>query len=223
MARVIQPTLFGTHPGHRLDRTTALADLTAADPVLGRVVARVGPFPLEPPALSPFAYLLAAITRQQLSGKAAATIHGRVLALYPRDRVTPERLADTPVETLRAAGLSGAKTRAVHDLAARALDGTVPTRARLHQLPDEEVIERLTAVRGVGRWTVEMLLMFYLGRPDVLPVDDLGIRKGFGVAFGMPHKRDAFGLPHPDAIRKRAERWRPWRSVACWYLWRALE
>ncbi len=223
MTRVTQPTLFGTRASPPLDRNRALADLTASDPVLGEVISRVGPFPLRPPALSPFAYLLAAITRQQLSGKAAATIHGRVLALYPGGQATPERLAGTPVETLRAAGLSGAKTRAVHDLAARALDGTVPTRARLHQLPDEEVIEHLTIVRGVGRWTVEMLLMFYLGRPDVLPVDDLGIRKGFGVAFGLPRKRDAFGLPHPDVIRRRAERWRPWRSVASWYLWQVLE
>jgi len=197
--------------------------LASADPALGRVIARVGPFPLEAPTLSPFAYLLAAITRQQLSGKAAATIHARVLALYPRDRVTPERLAATPDDRLREAGLSGAKTLAVKDLAARALAGEVPTRARLQRLPDEEVIERLTAVRGVGRWTVEMLLMFYLGRPDVLPVDDLGIRKGFVVAFGRPRRRDAQGLPHPDAIRRRAERWRPWRSIASWYLWRALE
>lgn len=218
-----QPTLFGP-PGRALDRTLALAHLTAQDPALGALIARVGPCTLAPAGrLSPFGYLLRAIVHQQLSGRAAATIMDRVLALFPRRVAAPEALLACAPETLRAAGLSAAKTLAVRDLAAKTLEGTVPPLRRLQRMPSEEIVDRLTAVRGVGRWTVEMLLMFYLGRPDLLPVDDLGIRKGFAKSFGRVRRTDRFGLPHPDIILRRGERWRPYRTVASWYLWRALE
>lgn len=197
------------------DPRLALDELAAADPELGAAMQRAGL--VHRPAVprgTPFDVLLRSITYQQLSGKAAATIYGRVCALYPRLRPTPAALLGTPAERLRTAGLSRAKVLAAHDLAARTLDGTVPgTTAGLHRLSDEEIISRLTTVRGVGRWTVEMFLMFRLGRPDVLPANDLGIQKGFQVAFG---KRS---LPTPAQLLRRGERWRPWRTVASWYLW----
>ena len=139
-------------------------------------------------------------------------------ALYaPKRFPSPRDILATPPEQLRAAGLSAAKTAALRDLAERSLDGTVPTMRRVRLMGDEEVITRLVQVRGVGRWTAEMLLMFRLGRGDVLPVSDLGIRKGFALTFGSRR------LPAAITIERRAERWRPYRSVACWYLWRALE
>ena len=187
--------------------------------MLGALIARVGAFGLEPgPTQSLFAALARAIVYQQLSGAAAATILGRVKALFaPRRFPTPRDLLAMPEERLRAAGLSTAKTAALRDLAERTLDGTVPSMALVRRMGDEEIIERLIQVRGIGRWTVEMLLMFRLGRADVLPVSDLGVRKGFARTFG---KR---GLPPPTVIQRRAERWRPYRCVACWYIWRALE
>jgi len=170
------------------------------------------------PTHSLFQVLVRSIVYQQLTGKAAATILGRVVRLFaPKRFPTPLDLLEVPPEQLRAAGLSTAKTAALKDLAARALDGTVPSLARVRRMEDEEIVERLTAVRGIGRWTVEMLLIFKLGRPDVLPLGDLGVRKGFALTFG---KRK---LPEPAALGRRAERWRPYRSVASWYLWRALE
>jgi DNA-3-methyladenine glycosylase II len=141
-----------------------------------------------------------------------------VIRLFgPKRFPTPADLLDIPPERLRAAGLSAAKTAALRDLATRTLDGTVPSLPRVRRMPDEEIIERLTLVRGVGRWTVEMLLIFKLGRPDVLPIGDLGVRKGFALTFG---KRK---LPEPAHMHHRGKRWRPYRSVASWYLWRALE
>lgn len=199
------------------DWTQATADLTAADPVLGDLIAAVGAQRLEVRAQEPFLALLRAIVYQQLSGKAAATIHGRVLALFADEVVAPEALLDLPDEALRGAGLSRAKTRAVKDLAAKTLDGTVPEGATLQTLDDSAVIERLTTVRGIGPWTVEMLLMFTLGRPDVLPVSDLGVRHGFRLLY------DHAELPTPSELRAHGERWRPWRSVASWYLWRAVD
>jgi 3-methyladenine DNA glycosylase/8-oxoguanine DNA glycosylase len=206
-------------PGLDYDPAVACRHLTEVDPVLGVLIERVGGFDLRPqPTQSMFAALLRAIVYQQLSGAAAATILGRVTGLFaPRRFPTPRDLLAMPPERLRAAGLSTAKTAAVRDLAARTLDGTVPAMARVRRMGDDEIIERLTQVRGVGRWTVEMLLMFRQGRPDVLPVGDLGVRKGFARTF---RRR---GLPGPDVIARRAERWRPYRSVASWYLWRALE
>jgi 3-methyladenine DNA glycosylase/8-oxoguanine DNA glycosylase len=201
------------------DPVLACRHLSDADPMLGALMERVGPCLLRPRRTqSLFAAVARAIVYQQLSGSAAATILGRVQALYaPKRFPTPRDILATPPERLRAAGLSTAKTAALRDLAERSLDGTVPTMRRVRLMDDEEVIERLVQVRGVGRWTAEMLLMFRLGRGDVLPVSDLGIRKGFALTFG--NRR----LPAAITIERRAERWRPYRSVACWYLWRALE
>jgi len=172
------------------------------------------------PAVSirPFDALAESIAYQQLSGKAAATIFGRVRALYPKRKwLDPEQLLATPDETLRAAGLSRAKTAALKDLAAKTIDGTVPAGRALIRMSDDEIITRLTAVRGIGRWTVEMLLLFDLGRPDVWPVDDYGVRKGFAKTF---RRRK---LPTPKQLMKFGEKWRPYRSVAAWYFWRALD
>ena len=172
------------------------------------------------PAISvrPFDALAESIAYQQLSGKAAATIFGRVRALYPKRKwLDPRRLLGTPDETLRAAGLSRAKTAALKDLAAKTIDGTVPSGRALLRMTDDEIIARLTAVRGIGRWTVEMLLLFDLGRPDVWPVDDYGVRKGFAKTFGRRK------LPTPKQLMKFGEKWRPYRSMAAWYFWRALD
>lgn len=172
------------------------------------------------PAISirPFDALAESIAYQQLSGKAAATIFGRIRALYPKSKwLDPEKLLATPDETLRAAGLSRAKTAALKDLAAKTIDGTVPSGRALIRMSDDEIITRLTAVRGIGRWTVEMLLLFDLGRPDVWPVDDYGVRKGFAKTFGRRK------LPTPKQLMKFGEKWRPYRSVAAWYFWQALD
>jgi DNA-3-methyladenine glycosylase II len=172
------------------------------------------------PAMSirPFDALAESIAYQQLSGKAAATIFGRVRALYPKKKwLDPELLLATPDETLRAAGLSRAKTAALKDLAAKTIDGTVPSGRALIRMTDDEIIMRLTTVRGIGRWTVEMLLLFDLGRPDVWPAHDYGVRKGFAKTFGRRK------LPTPKQLMKFGEKWRPYRSVAAWYFWRALD
>src|SRR3984893_6917114 len=172
------------------------------------------------PSLSvrPFEALAESIAYQQLSGKAAATIWGRVRALYPKRRkLDPKLVLVTPDKKLRAAGLSGSKVAALKDLAAKTIDGTVPSARALAKMTDEEIIERLVSVRGIGRWTVEMLLLFDLGRPDVWPVDDYGVRKGFAKTFGRRK------LPTPKQLMKIGEKWRPYRSVAAWYFWRALD
>jgi len=186
---------------------------------LGNLIARAGQFTMRPtPSHSLFQSLVRSIVYQQLSGRAAATILGRVTRLFaPKRFPTPRDLLEISPDRLRGAGLSTAKTAALRDLAARTLDGTVPSLARVRRMEDEEIVERLTAVRGIGRWTVEMLLIFKLGRPDVLPLGDLGVRKGFARTF---RKRK---LPEPTVMNRRGERWRPYRSVASWYLWRALE
>jgi 3-methyladenine DNA glycosylase/8-oxoguanine DNA glycosylase len=200
------------------DPAVAIAALRASDRRLGRLIDRTGPMTLRvEPTQSMFAAVARAIVYQQLSGRAAETIHGRVLALFPRRRIGPAALLALTTAQLRGAGLSAAKTAALQDLAVRTLDGTVPTLARVRRMPDEEVIERLVQVRGVGRWTVEMLLIFRLGRPDVLPVTDLGVRKGFAAVLKLDE------LPDVDTMTRYAERWRPYRSVASWYLWRAAD
>jgi 3-methyladenine DNA glycosylase/8-oxoguanine DNA glycosylase len=182
-------------------------------------MARVGAYRLRPqPTHSLFTALLRSIVYQQLSGKAAATILGRINRLFaPRRFPTPRELLEIAPARLREAGLSAAKTAAVRDLAARTLDGTVPSLARIRRMEDEAIIERLTVVRGIGRWTAEMLLMFRLGRPDVLPLSDLGVRKGFQRTFRTRK------FPEASVMTRRGERWRPYRSVATWYLYRALE
>lgn len=201
------------------DRAEAVRHLRRADPVLARVIRRAGPCTLQPKATQSLFHALAeSITYQQLSGKAAATIFGRVVGLFaPKRFPSPTDLLAMPDARLRSAGLSAAKTAALKDLAAKTLDGTVPALARVRRMPDDEIIERLTTVRGIGRWTVEMLLMFRLGRPDVLPVADLGVRKGFMVAYGREE------MPTHAELTAHAEAWRPFRTVGSWYMWRVLD
>jgi 3-methyladenine DNA glycosylase/8-oxoguanine DNA glycosylase len=166
----------------------------------------------------PFEALLSAIGHQQLTGKAAETILGRVKARYgDGDWPTPRAIVLARAPGLRACGLSRAKVLAVKDLAARTLDGTVPNARALHSMGDDEIVERLTTVRGVGRWTVEMMLLFRLGRLDVFPVDDYGVRKGYSQLFGLKD------LVKPKALMALGEAWRPYRGVASWYLWRVLD
>src|SRR5450432_267880 len=216
----------------RYDSAQACLDLAAADPKLGRLIAAAGPYTLKlKSAHSPFEALLESIIYQQIHGKAAAAILKRLLAIFGDIHPRPEQLLAAGDDVLRAAGLSGNKALALRDLAAKTLDGTVPTLVQIRRLPDAEIIERLTQVRGIGPWTVEMLLIFRLGRSDVLPVSDYGVRKGFALTFGTIAggkitKRNPFTnemLPTPAEMFKRGERWRPWRSVASWYLWRACD
>jgi DNA-3-methyladenine glycosylase II len=193
--------------------------LASTDPRLAALIARSLRYNIKPAlSIRPFDALAESIAYQQLSGKAAATIFGRVRALFPKRKwLDPDQILATPAETFRAAGLSRAKTAALKDLAAKTIDGTVPVGRALIRMNDDEIIARLTTVRGIGRWTVEMLLLFDLGRPDVWPVDDYGVRKGFAKTFG---KRK---LPTPKQLMKFGEKWRPYRSVAAWYFWRALD
>jgi DNA-3-methyladenine glycosylase II len=193
--------------------------IAARDPEMAALITRIGPFPIKAGKLvRPFDALARSIAYQQLSGKAAATIFGRVCALYPRRKwFSPDLVLATADEIFRGAGLSRNKTAAFKDLAAKIRDGTVPTHAALRRMSDEEIIARLTSVRGIGRWTVEMLLLFHLGRLDIWPVDDLGVRKGYAKTF---RKRK---IPTPKQLLAIGERWRPYRSVAAWYFWRALE
>ena len=193
--------------------------LSATDPRMAALIARSLRYNIKPaPLIRPFDALAESIAYQQLSGKAAATIFGRVRALYPRRKyLDPEKILATPDESFRAAGLSRSKIAAVKDLAAKTIDGTVPSARAIARMSDEEIILRLTEVRGIGRWTVEMLLLFDLGRPDVWPVDDYGVRKGFAKIFGRRK------LPTPKQLMKLGEKWRPYRSVAAWYFWRALD
>jgi DNA-3-methyladenine glycosylase II len=206
------------------DPGLAVAHLRASDAKLGTLIDRAGPFALRlDPAPSPFESLLESILYQQLHGKAAATIHRRVREIYGGDP-SPQALLDTPEDRLRAAGVSGNKIRAMRDLASRTLDGTVPSHRAIVKMSDADIVERLTEVRGIGPWTVEMLLIFRMGRPDVLPATDYGIRKGFALTFQrVPKNRamEAADLPKPDVVFKRGQRWAPFRSVASWYLWRA--
>jgi len=216
----------------RYDAEAAIRELTLRDPKLGKLIARAGPFTLRVASTqSPFEALVESIVYQQLHGKAAATIHRRLLeGFHPICGIGvhpgAQHLLDCPNEQLRAAGLSHNKALALRDLAAKTLDGTVPTLARIRRMSDEAIIEHLTQVRGIGRWTVEMLLIFRLGRPNVLPVDDYGVRKGFALTFGKLKPTDkvtAPDLPKPDVMHRRARKWQPWCSVASWYLWRACD
>jgi len=214
------PPLAGDGDGVDFDATAAIAHLRRADAALARLIDAVGPFRLRRKRTqSLFAALAEAIVYQQLHGKAAATIFARLCALFPRakDGPTPRQILRAADAELRGAGLSQAKLLSLRDLARRTLDGEVPTLAEIDALADDEIVGRLSAVRGIGRWTAEMLLIFRLGRPDVLPADDYGIRKGFAVAF---KKRT---LPAPKDVLKRGHAWRPYRTVASWYLWRAAE
>jgi DNA-3-methyladenine glycosylase II len=201
------------------DLRSAVRHLKRADPVLGESIILTGPCRLKLRSQShPFESLLRAIIYQQLSGKAAGTIYGRFTALFPsQDGITAAHLLTLPDQSLRGVGLSRNKMLAVQDLAAKTLAGTVPGPGGLDDLTDDEIVARLTTVRGIGRWTVEMLLIFTLGRPDVLPLDDLGVRKGFRSAYGMKK------LPAASTLARAGKRWAPYRSVASWYLWRAAD
>jgi|HubBroStandDraft_1064217.scaffolds.fasta_scaffold00269_15 methylated-DNA-[protein]-cysteine S-methyltransferase len=212
--------LFASAPvSPDFDPDRAIAYLRAVDPELARLIDRVGPLRLQLDQRSSlFAALAEAIIYQQLTAKAAAAIFGRVKALFKHslDGPNPEQILHIADDKLRGAGLSRAKLLALRDLARRAAEGTIPTLAELRAMPDETIVERLTAVRGIGRWTVEMLLIFRLGRPDILPADDWGLRKGYALAFG--------GVP-PTAreLAAAGEAWRPFRTAASWYLWRASD
>jgi 3-methyladenine DNA glycosylase/8-oxoguanine DNA glycosylase len=215
----------------KLDHSVACEYLSRVDRKLARIIARSGPCRLQQETTQNiFEALLESIIYQQLNGKVAATITNRVKALFPENtkRIrtrrglvggfpSPQQVLAASEELLRSAGLSRAKMLAIRDLATKTLDGTVPTVKEAHRMSDEELIERLDSVRGVGRWTVEMLLIFRLGRPDVLAVDDYGLRKGFARMLKLAD------LPKPKELFAYGERWRPYRSVASWYLWRAAE
>ncbi len=211
----------------RYDAALACRELAAADPKLGQLIERAGPFTLKLKSQhSPFETLLESIIYQQLHGKAAAAILKRLLTAFGELHPAPEHLLQAPDDLLRACGLSASKTKALRDLAAKAIDGTVPTLTAIRRMPDDEIVARLIEVRGIGQWTVEMLLIFRLGRPDVFPVTDYGVRKGFALTFNrLPKSKpfDATMLAKPDQMLRRAEKWRPWRSVASWYLWRACD
>jgi len=218
-----QAPLFGAVPKPRLayDAKKAVRHLREADAKLARHIEKTGDFRLQlKESEGTFASLAEAIVYQQLHGKAAATIFGRVRALYPGGRLDPQRVLATKDEPLRTAGLSRNKLASLRDLAERANKGEIPTLPELDKMTDEAIVERLTKVRGIGRWTVEMLLIFRLGRPDVLPVADYGVRTGFARLF-LPKSTEE--LPAANVLEARGERWRPFRSVASWYLWRASE
>ena len=192
--------------------------LAATHPNFAKLIARSRGYKIAPAkGLRPFDALAESIAYQQLSGKAAATIWRRVRALFPGKHLDPKTILKMSDEKLRAAGLSRSKVAALKDLAAKTLDGTVPTARALARMSDEEIISRLITVRGIGRWTAEMLLLFDLGRPDVWPIGDYGVRKGFAKTFGRRK------LPTPKQLHKLGEKWRPYRSAAAWYFWRALD
>jgi len=184
-----------------------------------RLIRTHGPCSLVPEGKrSPFQSLVSAVAHQQLNGTAAETILGRFRALFPGRRFpSPEHLAAVDDDALRGVGFSRAKVAAIRDIAAKAIDGTIPSSRAISKMPDAEVIERLVQVRGVGRWTVEMLLIFQLGRPDVFPADDFGVRNGFRIAHGHAE------MPKPKDLLAHAERWRPYGTTAAWYLWRAAD
>jgi DNA-3-methyladenine glycosylase II len=186
------------------------------DPIMRRLIKLHGPCGIDARRWSPYEALTRAIAHQQLHGRAAETILGRFVALYGNGRFpTPAQVLATRPTRLRRVGFSRAKVRAIRDIARHALAGTVPTRRAAAALADEAIIERLVVIRGVGRWTVEMLLIFTLGRADILPVDDFGVREGYRRAYGKRLQ------PTPKALRVLGEQWKPYRSAAAWYLWRA--
>lgn len=197
----------------------ALKHLHATDPVMRRLIREVGACAFSPQTrCPPFQSLVQAVAHQQLNGTAANTILLRFIKLFPGRRFPrPEDLTSVTDEALRGAGFSRAKVLAIRDIAEKTLSGVVPTSRQIMNLSDEEIVARLTEVRGVGRWTVEMLLIFQLGRPDVLPADDFGVRTGFRIAY---KRRD---LPTPKEILAHGECWRPHRTIAAWYLWRAAD
>jgi len=203
----------------QFDHREGIAHISKDDGRLASIIAKSKGFHLNiDEAESPYDALLEAIAYQSISGKAAATIFARIRALGTGGRPpTPEQILRVSDHTLREAGLSFAKIAAARDLAQKTIDGIVPTLEEAHKLSDEELVERLISVRGIGAWTVEMFLIFRLGRPDVLPIHDYGVQKGFALTYG---KRK---IPKPKGLAKFGERWRPYRTVASWYMWRAVD
>lgn len=197
----------------------AITHLSRIDPVMRGLIAEIGPCTLTPRLeRTPFESLARAIAYQQLHDKAAESILHRFIGLFPGQRFPmPDDLLAMDDLLIRSAGFSRPKIKALRDLAAKTLDGTVPAGRAIRELDDEAIIGRLTAVHGIGRWTVEMLLIFQLGRPDVLPVDDFGVRNGFRIAFQQ------HAMPTPKAVLDYGKRWKPFRTVASWYLWRAVD
>jgi DNA-3-methyladenine glycosylase II len=192
----------------------ATAHVARADPALAAAIERIGPLSWRPRQADAFGALVRAIVFQQLAGRAAMAIHGRLAALTP-DGVTPQGILALSERQMRGAGLSAAKTASIRDLATKAADGTLPLR-RLSRLSDDQIVARLSEVRGIGRWTAEMLLIFQLRRPDVWPVDDLGVRRGFARTHDLPE------LPAPKSLAADGERYRPYRTVAALFCWRAV-
>jgi DNA-3-methyladenine glycosylase II len=199
------------------DLSSAMKYLAAKDKRLARLIAETPPFQIEiEEAQSPYEVLLESIAYQSISGKAAATIFGRIKALSGNGRPpSPEQVLKLRKSVLRKAGLSGAKIIAMKDLARKTIEGIVPSLQEAQKLSDEELVERLITIRGIGAWTVEMFLIFRLGRPDVLPIHDLGVKKGWCVTYGKKQ------MPKPKELLAFGERWRPYRTVASWYMWRA--
>lgn len=201
------------------DPDAAVEHLRTSDAALARVIDTVGPFRMaRDKRPSVFVALAEAIVYQQLTGKAAATIFGRLCALFPGAEKGPtaDQILGASDEDLRGVGLSRSKLLSLRDLAQKAVSGAIPTLAEIRRMEDEDIIGGLTQIRGIGRWTAEMLLIFHLGRPDVLPVDDYGVRKGFAIAYDRE-------LPSPKELAAYGVRWKPYRTVASWYLWRAVE
>jgi DNA-3-methyladenine glycosylase II len=208
-----------TPPPVPFDLSAATAHLATRDEKLAELVANTVPFQMDSdPLQSPYEALLEAIAYQSISGKAAATIFGRIKALSSTGGVpTPREMLKLKTPALRKAGLSGAKILAMKHLAQKTIDGVVPSLEEAQKLSDEELVERLVSVRGIGAWTVEMFLIFHLGRPDVLPIHDLGVKKGWSITYGKKH------MPKPKELLAFGERWRPYRTVASWYMWRACQ
>ena len=208
--------MVATSPKRKVTPRAAAQELAEQDPVIARLVAEAGPPSFPAPTETHFGTLVRAITFQQLAGAAARAIHGRLVAALDGD-VAPERLLELPDETLRAVGLSAAKVASLRDLSAKVLDGTVVLDSRrLARISDEEITTRLSSVRGIGRWTAEMFLMFQLRRLDVWPTGDLGVRRGYGLAWGVD-------MPTPKQLEALGEPYHPYRSVVAWYCWRAAE
>lgn len=197
----------------------AIAHLVTCDADFARLIAEVGPCGLKPKTeREPYEGLVRSIAYQQLHARAAESIFGRFLALYPNETFpSPARILATDAQEMRACGFSAAKVATIRGIAEKMLDGTVPTRSVALTMTDEELIERLTSLRGVGRWTVQMLLIFTLERPDILPIDDFGVREGWRLLKSLPNK------PTPKELARIGEAWSPYRSTATWYLWRATE
>lgn len=212
---MVEFCLNSTYP---YDSKAAVEYLTEADSTLGRLIAQIGQYGLELRTdLNTFQALFRSIVYQQLSGHAAKSILNRVLDLHDGNFPTPAQIILVSDETLRSCGLSRSKIRAANDLAQKTEKNLLPDETAIQSMSDDELVDAFTSVFGIGRWTVEMLLIFHLGRPDILPGNDLGIRRGFKVAYSLPE------MPTPGELMKHGDIWRPYRSVASWYLWRAAD